>query len=138
MIYLHIVDDFYLQGVLAKMKQKQWWKAEENKQIDTNPPVSSQPNQLNQLSQLYKNDYKVALIMHSFSWAFTITLPILVYKMVILGQLVETNYFIALSINTILHIFIDDLKANKYKINLVQDQTLHIIQIVITWLILSL
>ena len=26
MIFLHIVDDFYLQGVLAKFKQKDWWK----------------------------------------------------------------------------------------------------------------
>jgi isocitrate dehydrogenase len=39
---------------------------------------------------------------------------------------------------TIYEATIDDLKANKYKINLVQDQILHIIQIVITWLILSL
>ena len=23
---MHIVDDYYLQGILAKMKQKSWWK----------------------------------------------------------------------------------------------------------------
>ena len=26
MILAHIVDDFYLQGNLAKMKQKVWWR----------------------------------------------------------------------------------------------------------------
>ncbi len=26
MIFCHIVDDYYLQGILAKMKQKMWWK----------------------------------------------------------------------------------------------------------------
>ena len=26
MIFLHIVDDYYLQGVLAKMKQRKWWE----------------------------------------------------------------------------------------------------------------
>lgn len=25
MIFLHIVDDYYLQGILASMKQKEWW-----------------------------------------------------------------------------------------------------------------
>ena len=25
MVFLHIVDDYYLQGILASMKQKQWW-----------------------------------------------------------------------------------------------------------------
>ena len=25
MVFLHIVDDYYLQGVLATMKQKDWW-----------------------------------------------------------------------------------------------------------------
>lgn len=26
MIFCHIVDDYYLQGCLAKMKQKKWWE----------------------------------------------------------------------------------------------------------------
>lgn len=25
MLYLHIVDDYYLQGFLASAKQKEWW-----------------------------------------------------------------------------------------------------------------
>ena len=26
MVFGHIVDDYYLQGILASMKQKSWWK----------------------------------------------------------------------------------------------------------------
>jgi hypothetical protein len=42
-------------------------------------------------------------------------------------------FFIVLVINTILHAFIDDLKCNKKKINLITDQALHIIQIALTF-----
>ena len=41
MLFCHIVDDYYLQGILASMKQKSWWEA--------NAPVP-----------LYKNDYKMS------------------------------------------------------------------------------
>lgn len=113
MIFCHIVDDYYLQGILASMKQKAWWKKQER------------------YCDLYKHDYIVALIMHAFSWAFMIMLPFILlgvrqYAIVIL---------IPIAINTIIHAFIDNLKANKKKINLVQDQILHILQIVLTWFI---
>ena len=26
MFFLHIVDDYYLQGCLAQMKQQSWWE----------------------------------------------------------------------------------------------------------------
>ena len=60
MIFMHIVDDYYLQGVLASMKQKQWW--------EKNAP-----------DKLYKYDYIVALIMHSFSWTFMIMIIPTIY-----------------------------------------------------------
>ena len=56
MFFLHIVDDFYLQGILAKLKQIGWWK-------------KNAPN------PLYRYDYIVGLVVHSFSWAFMIMLP---------------------------------------------------------------
>ena len=30
MIFCHIVDDYYLQGILASMKQKAWWQKQES------------------------------------------------------------------------------------------------------------
>ena len=112
MIFLHIVDDYYLQGVLANMKQKQWWQ--------DNAPAS-----------LYRYDYIIALMMHSMSWAFMIMLPIAIKMSFDVGGL----FVGAWVINAIIHGVIDDLKANKHKINLIQDQSVHMIQIVLTVII---
>ena len=112
MIFLHIIDDYRLQGILASMKQKKWW--EEQKEY----------------KNLYKYDYIPALIEHSFSWTFMIMLPIAAMLRFNIGW-----WVIAYIMNMIIHAFIDDLKANKFKINLVVDQTIHIIQIVATWMI---
>ena len=46
--------------------------------------------------------------------------------------LLVISYFI----NTAIHAFIDNLKANKYVINLAEDQFAHLIQIICTWIIL--
>ena len=118
MIFCHIVDDFRLQGIKASMKQKSWW-------IDQIP--TEYKDTFNK--SMYKNDYIMALIMHSFSWSFMINLPIMIYsnfKLWIAGSII---------VNMIIHAIIDDLKANKLKINLIMDQTIHIIQIFITFII---
>ena len=113
MIFLHIVDDYYLQGVLAKMKQRSWW--EENAPQDD-----------------YKHDYKVALIMHAFSWSFMIMLP---YIIIGINEYVAC---VAILANATIHAIVDDLKANKKAINLVVDQTAHILQVFTTWLVAGL
>lgn len=112
MIFLHIVDDYYLQGVLANMKQKQWWQ--------DNAPAS-----------LYRYDYIAALIMHSMSWAFMIMLPIAIKMSFDVGGLFIGVWIV----NAIIHGVVDDLKANKHKINLIQDQSIHMVQIVLTAII---
>ncbi len=109
MLFMHIIDDYRLQGILASMKQQSWWKE--------NAP-----------DKKYKNDYIVALLMHSFSWAFMIMLPVAAY----LNFSTGTAFYIALFTNCFIHAIVDHMKANKYVINLVQDQTIHVIQIIIT------
>ena len=108
MIFLHIIDDFCLQGIMASMKQKYWWQKD---------PVGSQPK--------YKHDYIAALFAHSFSWSFMIMLPVMFW-----GQW-EWPILIA---NMFTHAAVDNAKANQMQINLIQDQTCHLIQILITWL----
>lgn len=115
MFFCHIVDDYYLQGCLANMKQKSWWEKQTS-------------------NKLYKYDYLMALVEHAFSWAFMIMLPLLIY-MLYAHNLLIFGYIIAIVVNCIIHAFIDDLKANKLLINLVIDQLLHFLQIIITWLI---
>lgn len=116
MLFCHIVDDYYLQGWLASAKQKNWW-------------VNNAPN------PLYKKDYIMALFMHSFSWSFMIMLPILATG---ISSAVWNLYLPFLMANCVVHMIIDDLKANRLKINLIQDQSVHMLQIFITWLFLVL
>ena len=77
MIFAHIIDDYCLQGILASMKQKAWWKNQE------------------QYNDKYKYDYIIALAMHSFSWAFMIMCPILFT----MPQQVRASFVVAFIVN---------------------------------------
>lgn len=109
MIFCHIVDDYYLQGWLTSAKQKKWWQ-------------EYAPD------ELYNHDYIMGLIIHSLSWGFMIMLPWAIF----LGFAPGVSYFVLFIINVVIHAFVDNLKANKLKINLIIDQLIHIIQIVVT------
>ena len=110
MVFNHVFDDYHLQGILANMKQKSWW-------------------QENAPQDMYKYDYIVALLMHSISWAFLIMLPIVVWN----GFATNIGFEWAFIFNVAIHALVDDLKANKHRINLITDQSLHIMQIMITY-----
>ena len=113
MVFCHIIDDYYLQGWLALAKQISWW--------EKNAP-----------ERLYKKDYLVALFMHSFSWTFMIML-VPTFYIVMLGGFWSITIFV---INMVVHMIVDDLKANKKKINLIQEQSIHILQVIATWFVL--
>ena len=117
MIFAHITDDYYLQGWLASAKTKNWWE-------------KNAPN------KLYSKDYIMALFCHSLSWSIMVFLPILIYSLY--NQIDLDWFYLVLPINLIIHAVIDDLKANKFKINLIIDQSIHFIQIFITWIIFVL
>ena len=111
MILFHIIDDFVLQPIsLSNLKQKKWWEKQEG------------------YSDKYKDDYKVALAIHSISWSIMIHIPLFI-MFPSLGQLALLISFI---VNAVIHYFIDDLKANKLKINLFEDQMVHFCQICTT------
>ena len=114
MIFCHIWDDYRNQGILASMKQKTWW--------ETNAP-----------GELYKNDYKMALFEHAFSWSFIMSLPLTIVAVHLQDTTVCFILIVMCILNTVVHAYIDNLKENKHTINLVEDQTYHLIQIMITW-----
>ena len=121
MFLFDIIDDFVLQPIcLSKLKQKRYW-IEECKKYNLN--ISK-----------YDTDYITALLIHGLSWSIMIHVPLM-----FLGG-IRDDFFLLLSVlfNAIIHAIIDDLKANKLKINLDVDQCLHGFQIVITWIVLSL
>ena len=109
MIFCHVIADYNLQGWLASAKQKSYW--------EENAP-----------DQMYKHDYICALIMHSFSWTFMIMLPL----MYAVGFKVNSFLLFLFISNIIMHAITDNFKANTKVINLWQDQSIHMYQIVIT------
>ena len=113
MIFFHIVDDYYLQGWLASAKQKSYWKE--------NAP-----------DKLYERDYIWALIMHSFSWSFMIMLPIAYVNQFNVGF----GFMALFVINIAIHAITDNAKANLKRINLWQDQFIHMVQIFVTSVLL--
>lgn len=120
MLFCHIIDDYCLQGILASMKQKSWWE-------------NNYPN------EKYKNDYLMALYMHSASWSFMVLLPISIYALInSFSNSFWVSWFTVWIINLSVHMIVDDFKANKLKINLVTDQIIHIIQITIAFILLIL
>ena len=114
MIFCHIIDDYKLQGILASMKQKKWWQEQR------------------EYKEMYRDDYICALLTHSFSWSFMIMLPIAFVNSFDIG----VTFLIFFIANMIMHAIIDDLKANKFQINLIVDQTMHLCQIITTAIIL--
>lgn len=116
MIFLHIVDDYYLQGWLASAKQKSYW--------EQNAP-----------DKLYKHDYIMALFMHSFSWAFMIMIVPVIYVLTVVTSINVATIMIVIFFvfNLCLHMYTDNQKANIKKINLIQDQLIHLTQIAGTW-----
>ena len=115
MIFCHLIDDFVLQDKFTYLKQKAWWKK------------ACTDDGLNY--EKYKNDYKMALFEHSLEWSIAIMLPVIFFC--------NINGWIllaAVAVNTIIHIIVDNAKANQLRLNLVQDQLIHFLQIIITFL----
>jgi len=102
----HLVADYTLQGWLADGKQKSWWdKVCGGKVLEK-----------------YRHDYIAALVCHALYWSIFICAPFY-----------ASSWFLAAVIlNTIVHAIVDDLKANRLAINLIQDQLLHLGQILMT------
>lgn len=112
MLLLHFIADYTLQGCLANLKQKRWWITEcEKHGVDL---------------KKYKDDYICGLVCHSMYWTLLTFSPLL--------WLCENQITCAgiIVINTAIHSVIDDLKANKLKINLIEDQFFHVAQIIVT------
>lgn len=113
MVFCHIIDDYYLQGILASMKQRSWWKE--------HAPA-----------KLYRHDYLIALAMHGFSWTFMVMLPIAAY----MDFHPSTLFYAMFAVNWCAHSTIDHMKANLLKINLITDQLLHMVYIIVTAMLL--
>lgn len=122
MLLMHYIEDFHLQGCLANLKQKKWWE----KQMSNNDMHSHYALE----HSIYKNDYKMSLFAHSIENALFVMLPLIIDLLIteFVKRMSNTWIFFipAIILICITHYVIDDEKANKMKINLVQDQLLQI------------
>lgn len=82
---------------------------------------------------MYKKDYLMALGEHAFSWTFMVMLIPSIYILVNHVSEMDGIYFVAFCVNWATHFLVDDFKANQRMINLVQDQLIHIGQVIATW-----
>ena len=115
MLLAHIFADFHLQGILADMKQEQWWKQQDG------------------YNSKYKYNYLAALAIHSAEWTFWMMIPLFLLPHLDLGI-----FLLLAALNIVVHSFTDDTKANYRDINLVQDQIIHLAQIAFTYAALIL
>ena len=112
---MHIIDDFVFQPQsLSYLKQKSWWEK-------------------NYPQKKYEDDYRVALFLHALSWSIMVHLPI-IFTMIVS----ELWLTVSIVVNLAVHMWIDNLKANKGMLSLFQDQAIHIVQVTVTWALFSL
>lgn len=115
MLFFHVVDDYYLQGILAKLKQRSYWK-------------KHAPD------EMYRHDHIVALITHAFSWCVSIHIPVMVWWH-FYGGFSIVAFLLNFVLQIAIHAVVDDLKANKRKINLITDQLVHVLQICVSFVL---
>lgn len=111
MLFLHILADFNLQGVLAKMKQKRWWAKQDGG----------------------KYDYITALAIHGYSWSFIVHIPFALLILILNISLHMPTLAMSIIVHAALHAIIDHEKANGRWFNLTEDQMFHVVQLVIIW-----
>lgn len=110
MLLAHFFADFHLQGILADMKQEQWWRKQEG------------------YNSKYKYDYLAALTIHSAEWTLWVMLPLFLLPHIDLGI-----FLLLTALNMVVHSLTDNSKANYKDINLIQDQIIHLAQIAFTY-----
>ena len=115
MLLAHFFADFHLQGILADMKQEQWWERQE------------------EYKSKYKYDYLAALVIHSSKWTLWIMIPLFLLPHLDLGM-----FLLLAALNIVVHSLTDNSKANYKDISLIQDQIIHLAQITFTYAALVL
>ena len=112
MIFCHIIADFHIQNsFMANYKQKKEWEGYGKK---------------------YLRDWIPVLAVHAFSWSFFTFLPLLYY--VYTKDITFNTLAGIILLNAIVHFIVDDQKCNRFTINLIVDQGIHIVQMVLTFI----
>lgn len=139
MVLMHIVEDFHLQGKMGEMKQKRWWVRQswESAQDDLTFPNSDKLETYERNLEKYGRDYIPVLLLHGFEWSMFIHIPMLAAHVIADGWVFSDVFLMLFTasvlVNAAVHVIVDHLKANRLAINLIVDQTAHILQIIATF-----
>lgn len=118
MIEMHILADYKTPDCLQNFKQQKWWK-------------DNFPNK-----DWWKTEFIVGLGLHAFQWALFIMIPPVSYTLYTDPAKPGINSLPSIFIlNILIHAYVDHLKANKGKLSLIEDQLMHFIQIIVTWIL---
>lgn len=123
MILGHFIADFTLQGWFANGKQEIWWREQCADECDL---------EFERRWKKYGNDYKCTLLEHGLYWSLITFLPLF-----FLADLTDIALAAIVVVNAVIHAYVDHLKANMFKINLIQDQALHFAQILFLFFIVK-
>lgn len=127
-VALHLVADYFLQGCLADIKQKDWWKEPLDKLYEKYYGYGKSLEWCFRLKAKYEHDYIAGLICHATMWTLITFFPL----MFIANPIVFSILAVA---NIAIHTVVDHMKANTHRINLCQDQLIHLVEVVATVLI---
>jgi len=122
MLFLHIIAEYNLQGYLEKRKCKTWY--------DDSVYYTIGLTKHQYYESKYRYDYLMALFLHSFRWTFMIMLPLTIHIVISGGMWYPLCYVT----NTVVYMIVDNEKTNKHTLSLIQKQTIHLIQILSTWI----
>lgn len=124
----HLIADYNLQGILAQMKQKSWWRKEVKKHFGKRPKGTK--GGYVALPSWYDHDWIAGLLCHAAMWGIITYLPMIYTTKAWLWS-------VLVGVNICLHAIVDYLKCNRMgTLNLNQDQFLHLVQIacsVVVW-----
>ena len=139
MVLMHIIEDFHLQGKMGEMKQKMWWEAQSWGSVQELTFMEDKLDQHRRNMEKYGRDYVPVLLLHGFEWSMFIHIPILAARAIADGWAFDDVFLVifmaSVLVNAAVHAIVDHLKANCLAINLIADQTIHLLQIITTFVV---
>ena len=130
-IGLHLIADYFLQGCLSDLKRKRWWSDQIKKLYKDYDGYHKSFEWQYLLVKKYKYDYMAGLFCHALMWTLVTFFPLMWYCS-------PCVFTCVVLVNTSVHFVVDHMKANVHRLNLVQDQLIHMTQVIATVLIVML
>lgn len=80
-------------------------------------------------------EYKIGLIMSSFTWTCTISIPLLLHINYCEWTYSEKNFLIMFVVTWVIHIIVDDLSRIRNKFGIAVTQLTRFAQVILLWLV---